>query len=59
VLGAYWTRILDCVFQENPKYGGYAQQQNKEYKVGVECAINEHVGSKVHSKNILIKEQRK
>jgi hypothetical protein len=33
-------------FQENPKYGGDVQQQKKEEKVGVECAVKAHSGLK-------------
>jgi hypothetical protein len=33
-------------FEENPKYGGDAQQQKKEEKEGVECAVKAHSGLK-------------
>jgi hypothetical protein len=41
-------------FEENPKYGGDAQQKKKEEKARVECVVRAHSGVKCTVKTYLV-----
>jgi hypothetical protein len=45
-VGGLLDRHFGYSFEENPKYGGDAQQQKKEEKEGAECTVKAHSGLK-------------
>jgi hypothetical protein len=58
-VGSHLDGNFGYSFEENPKYGGGAQQQKKEEKVRVESVVKTHLGLKCKVKSYFTENKAK